>query len=391
MMPTGIINCTALDRVIFGSAAAEAVAEEAARRNAKRVFLVVSGTLNRETDEIDKVRAALGDRYAGYHDKIAPHSPRTDVLDAAAKARDLNADLIVTVGGGSATDAAKVMAIALRHNLTKPDDLEPYHWRVDKDGSIFKPEFEGGFIPQIAVPTTMSAGEFNALGGCTDTVKNYKEAYDHPELVPRAVIFDPSITLHTPEWLWISTGVRALDHALETIGSLKSNAYCDTLALGAIELINEGLPRVKADPTDLDARLKCQMGMWMSIVPLVAGIDMGASHAIGHVMGGSFNVPHGHTSCVMAPAVLRYNKTVNGERQKRIAKAFGRPGDEAADAADDFIRGLGMPRSLKEVGIERDKFQQLAEGAMHDFWTRTNPREITGPDQVMEILELAAE
>jgi len=133
------------------------------------------------------------------------------------------------------------------------------------------------------------------------------------------------------------------------------------------------------------------MGMWMSIVPLVAGVDMGASHAIGHVMGGSFNVPHGHTSCVMAPAVLRYNKPVNGERQVRIAKAFDRPGDEAADAADDFIRNLGMPRSLKDVGIERDNFQQLAEGAMHDFWTRTNPREISGPEQVMEILEMAAE
>ncbi len=391
MLPMGIINCTALDRVIFGSPTADAVAEEAARRGAERVFLLVSGTLNRETDEIDKVRTVLGDRYAGYHDKIAPHTPRTDVLDAAAKARELGADLIVTIGGGSATDAAKVMAIALRHNLTEPDDLEPYHWRVGKDGSIHKPEFEGGFVPQIAVPTTMSAGEFNALGGCTDTVKNYKEAYDHPELVPRAVIFDPAITLHTPEWLWISTGVRALDHALETIGSLKSNAYCDTLALGAIELINEGLPRVKSDPGDLDARLKCQMGMWMSIVPLVAGVDMGASHAIGHVMGGSFNVPHGHTSCVMAPAVLRYNKPVNGERQVRIAKAFDRPGDEAADAADDFIRNLGMPRSLKDVGIERDNFQQLAEGAMHDFWTRTNPREISGPEQVMEILEMAAE
>jgi maleylacetate reductase len=391
MLPTGMINCTALDRVIFGMPSAQAVAEEAERRDARRVFLVVSGTLNRETDEIDKIRKALGDRYAGYHDKIAPHTPRTDVLDAAAKARELDTDLIVTVGGGSATDAAKVMAIALRHNLTEPDQLEPYHWRVNKDGSILKPEFDGGFVHQIAVPTTMSAGEFNALGGCTDTVKNMKEAYDHPELVPRAVVFDPAITLYTPEWLWISTGVRALDHALETIGSLKSNAYCDTLALGAIELINEGLPRVKNAPDDLDARLKCQMGMWMSIVPLVAGVDMGASHAIGHIMGGSFNVPHGHTSCVMAPAVMRYNKSVNGDRQKRIAQAFGRAGDEAADAVDDFIRGLGMPRSLKEVGIERDKFEQLAMGAMHDFWTRTNPREITGPDQVMEILEMAAE
>jgi alcohol dehydrogenase class IV len=249
---------------------------------------------------------------------------------------------------------------------------------------------DGPFVPQFAVPTTLSAGEFNALGGCTDTEKNVKEAYNHRELSPRVVVFDPAITLHTPEWLWISTGIRSLDHALETLGALSSNDYWDAAAENAIKLLVEGLPRVKQDPSDQDARLKCQMGAWLSMISVVGGIDLGASHAIGHVMGGAFNVPHGYTSCVMAPFVLRFNKPVNGERQKRISAAFGRPNDDAGDAADDFITGLGMPRSLKEVGIGRDQLRALADASMHDFWTRTNPRPLNSPDDVMEVLEMAA-
>ena len=390
MLPTGLINCTALERVAFGTPTAKAVREEAERVDAKRVFLLVSGTLDRETDEIDQVRNALGDRYAAFHDKIAAHTPRTDVIDAAAKARQADTDLIVTIGGGSVTDAAKVIAVALKYGLETPADLEPYHWTVNSDGSISKPDLRGPFVPQFAVPTTLSAGEFNALGGCTDTEKNVKEAYDHRELTPRVVVLDPAITLHTSEWLWISTGIRSLDHALETLGALSSNDYWDAAAENAIKLLVEGLPRVKKDPSDLEGRLKCQMGSWLSMFSVVSGINLGASHAIGHVMGGAFNVPHGYTSCVMAPFVLRFNKPVNGERQKRIAAAFGRPGDDAGDAADDFITGLGMPRSLKEVGIGRDQLRALAEASMHDFWTRTNPRPLNSPDDVMEVLEMAA-
>lgn len=389
MLPTGLINCTALERVAFGDRAAPAVKTEVERVDAKRVFLLVSGTLDRETDEVDQVREALGARYAGFHDKITSHTPRTDVMDAVAKARAVDTDLIITIGGGSVTDAAKVMAVALKYGLKTPADLEPYHWTVNPDGTIHKPDMKGPFVPQFAVPTTLSAGEFNALGGCTDTEKNVKEAYDHRELSPRVVVLDPAITVHTPEWLWISTGIRSLDHALETLGALESNDYWDAAAESAIKLLVEGLPRVKNDPNDMEARLKCQMGSWLSMFSVVSGINLGASHAIGHVMGGAFNVPHGYTSCVMAPFVLRFNKSVNGERQKRISEAFGRPGDDAGDAADDFITGLGMPRSLQAVGIETDQLQALAEASMHDFWTRTNPRPLNSPEDVMEILKMA--
>lgn len=115
---------------------------------------------------------------------------------------------------------------------------------------------------------------------------------------------------------------------------------------------------------------------------------MGASHAIGHVLGGTADVPHGYCSCVMAPAVLAYNKPANGDKQAQISECFGRPGEDASEVVDAFIRGLGMPRSLAEVNVGEDQLERIAEFTMLDFWSRTNPRPIEGPHDVMTILEM---
>jgi maleylacetate reductase len=131
------------------------------------------------------------------------------------------------------------------------------------------------------------------------------------------------------------------------------------------------------------------MGAWLSMVGIVAGTRLGASHAIGHILGGSAGVPHGHTSCVMLPYVLDWNLTVNAARQKEVATAMGHPSKQASEVLDRFIAGLGMPRTLRDVGVTRDDLPRLAQNCMLDDWTFSNPREITTPDQVMEILEAA--
>jgi alcohol dehydrogenase class IV len=146
---------------------------------------------------------------------------------------------------------------------------------------------------------------------------------------------------------------------------------------------------VKADPSNLDARLRCQVGAWQSMIPIIGGVPMGASHAIGHVLGGTADVPHGYCSCVMAPAVLAYNKPVNGDKQQQISACFNQPERDASDILDEFISGLGMPRSLEAVGVGEDKLDIIAEYTMLDFWSRTNPRPIDGPHDVKTILEMA--
>ena len=388
-MQIGEMTLTSTQRVVFGKPAAEAIAAEAERIGAHRVFLLASATLREQTDEIAAVERALGDRHAATFSGIRPHAPRSDVLKAVEAARDANADLIVTIGGGSGTDAGKIVALALKHDVRTVEDFEPLHVYVTDDGQVVNPCTIGPDIRVICVPTTLSGGEFNTLSGATDEVTMHKQGYEHRDMAPIAIILDPAITRHTPEWIWLSTGVRSVDHAVETLASDKSNDFADGLADSALRLLAEGLPRVKADPGDLDARLKCQIGAWQSMISIIGGVPMGASHAIGHILGGTCDVPHGYCSCVMSPFVLAWNAEHDDSRQARISDCLGRPGEPASVALDGFIRRLGMPRTLGEVGVGEDKLQLIAEYTLKDIWGRTNPRPVKTADDVMQILRLA--
>ena len=383
------LGLTATERVHIGRRAAEALAEEVQTLGAQRVFLLVSTTLRTTTTEIRDIEAALGDSLACVFDGIKAHGPRSDVLAALGAARAVDADLVITVGGGSVTDAGKVVALGLKHGFEKHEDFEGFYVYVDEAGETVVPQFDAPEIRVICCPTTLSGGEFNTMGGVTDDKENKKQGYTHRMMAPIAIVLDPALTIHTPEWLWFSTGVRALDHALEALGSTHSNHFCDGIAGSALRLLGSALPQVKADGKDLDARLRCQVGAWQSMIPVIGGVPMGASHAIGHVLGGTADVPHGYCSCVMAPSVLAFNQSVNGEKQKQISACLGQPDRAASEIVDEFITGLGMPRSLTAVGITEDQLDLIAEYTMLDFWSRTNPREISGPRDVRGILEMA--
>src|SRR5580693_8327263 len=216
MTASGVYQNFAIDRVVYGRPAAEVLVAEATRLGARRVFLLVSRTLNRETTWVTDMRAALGDRYAGSYDGMPSHTPRGSVLEATAKARDVGADLVVTFGGGSGTDAGKMIRLALKHDIRTVEDFDRFVVRVAPDGSRAVLEYAAPDIPQIAIPTTLSGGDFNPSAGATDTRTMLKEIFRHPKLVPGVIILDPAVTVRTPQWLWLSSGIRALDHAIET-------------------------------------------------------------------------------------------------------------------------------------------------------------------------------
>jgi len=381
MSQTGRIVFGKMAEVVYGTPAAEAIAELVAREGAQRVFLMVSGTLNRETDEIDKIRRALGNKCVGTFDRMPAHTPRAAVIAAASQARAARADLIVTLGGGSITDGAKAVQLCLANDIDSADALD----RIKAPQPVKPPT-----IRQISIPTTLSAGEFSHISGVTNEGTKTKEMFRHPDVVPKAVILDPAVTRHTPMWLFLSTGIRAVDHCVEGICSNESSPYGDAQALHGLSLLARGLPRVKADASDMAARLDCQIGAWLSMAPLSAGVPMGASHGIGYVLGAVFDIPHGHTSCIMLPAVMRWNKSANAAKQATIAAAMGQGAADAGDVLDSFIRGLGMPRSLGEVKIGREHFDRIATQAMGTPWVPRNPRPIPGPAEIREILELAA-
>ncbi len=388
-MIQGIHRYPPMDRVVYGIPLAEALADEVARLNAKAVYVMASGTLNRQTDVIDSVRHVLGNRLAGVCSSIRAHTPRIDVVAAANEARAAKADLILTVGGGSVTDAAKMVGLCLGNDVTRPEDLDRFRAIVTPDGNTERPPVNPPSVRSIDVPTTLSAGEFTPFAGCTDTERNVKESFGHALMMPQAVILDPAVTVHTPEWLFLSTGIRAVDHAVEDICSINPTPFSDGMSLQALRLLSAGLPAVKANPGDLDARLSCQLGAWMSIMGSQNGVAKGASHGIGHVLGGTAHVPHGYTSCVMLPVVLRFNEPVNAGRQRWVSEALGRPNDSAGDAVAALIASLGLPGTLRDVGVKPEQLDEIAAGSMHDRWVHTNPRKIDGPPAVRALLDAA--
>ncbi len=383
------IELSPLQRVYSGRPAAEALVEETERLRAERVFIISSNTLANKTEEVAHLQRALGKRFVGLFDSIAPHVPREDVSAGVLAAERASPDMLVSMGGGSVTDATKIINLCLKHGLRTPESMEPYHIVVNADRSVTAPVFDGPDLPVVIIPTTLSGGEFNALSGATDKKVNVKQGYAHPAMTARAIIIDPAVTVYTPEWIWFSTGVRALDHCFETLGALNSNDYWDGMAMNGLRLLSKGLLACKRNYRDLTARQQCQMGAWCSMVAIVAGLPMGISHATGHALGGSFDVPHGYTSCVMAPVALEFNADVNGDRQALISLALGEPATAAHILADRLIRALDMPRSLRKVGLAEKDLDPLAGYVLQDIWCGTNPKPINDRAAIVEFLRRA--
>jgi len=390
MMTKGkTMTLSSTQRVHLGLEAAPTVRQEAEAQGAQRVFVLAGRTLAADTDAVRAIEAELGPRHAGTWSGITPHVPRADVLAGAAAARAVGADMLVAVGGGSVVDAAKVVNLCLRHDVLQSEELDRFAIGISKGGGWQRPSFGGPDLPLVCVPTTLSGGEFSSLAGVTDERSRKKQGINHPQMAPVAIVLDPRITVHTPQWLWLSTGVRSVDHATETLASQHSDMYCDGMADSALRLLSEGLRRVHHNPTDMEARLMCQVGTWQSKIPTMSGVPMGASHAIGHVLGALCGVPHGYTSCVMAPNVQAWNAPEVRGRQRRISAALGAPDRPAAALLDELIRSLGLPRSLAEVGVPRERLQAIADATLEDLWAATNPRPLHSSEDVMEILRSA--
>jgi len=391
-MLSGIHGHQDIERVVYGKPAGVALRAEAERLGAKKVFITTSKSVA-QSALLASVIDDLGDLHAGTYAGITAHSPRPCVVEGAAMAREAGADLIVAVGGGSVIDATKTILIALWQNVKTVDDLDPYRAGKPKEGAAppsdaIKPP--AAAIRMIAVPTTLSAAEFNAFAGISDPRKGIKESFGHRLVVPRVIVLDAAATLATPMELMLSTGLKAVDHAVERLCSQQAHPFVLGTATEALKLLARALPAHKAQPDDMATRLDLQFGMWLSIGAGTSGVGVGASHGIGHVLGAACHVPHGHTSCVMLPSVLRWNLPANAERQKRVGEAFGKPDAAAGDLVEGLVKSLGLPGHLSEVGVGKERFREIAEKSMHDRAVLNNPRPIKGPEQVMEILELAA-
>jgi maleylacetate reductase len=386
MCVSGSHQYPTMESVIYGKPAAEALREEVERLDAKRVYLIASRTLNTTTDEIEKIRKALGERHAATFDGVPQHTTRDVVTQIARQAKDAKADLVVAIGGGSVVDAAKIVLMCMEHEIFEPPGLDGFETTPERR---FGP-FRSPMVRMIAIPSTLSGGEYNSGALVTDTSRKLKQIFNHPMMMPRSIILDPAITKYTPEMLWLGSGTRAMDHGIEAICSSRPNVLVDAVCQQGLRYLHGGLLRTKDNPNDEAARLNCQLGSWLSAFGLQSRVPMGASHAIGHVLGGTCDVPHYFCTAVMMPSVLRYNRPATEVAQKSIAAALGAPDRDAGEAFAAFIAELGLPRRLADVGVAEDRFELIGKNAMLSIFTRANPQPIREASDIVKILKLAA-
>ena len=387
-MKTGVFNYLELDRVHFGTPVADALHSEATQRGAQRIFVVTSRSLNRKTDAVRRALARIQPQVVGLFDECVEHTPRDSVIALARAVRAAQADLIVSIGGGTVIDTVKVALVALAEGLTTIEQLDDWHLRVAADGSRVTPQPRPPPCRQIAVPTTLSGAEFSDLGGSTDSRFGTKQGYTGAFIGAAAVILDPRITVHTPARLWLSTGVRAVDHAVEALCSINAQPLIDATSVRALALLGQSLTRYASDPADLDARLDGQLGAWLAATS-IRRAEYGASHGLGHALGADAGVPHGITSCVLLPTVMRYNAEVCQRQMAEIAAALGDPQTPAADQVEAMITRLGLPTRLSQLGFDHARLAVIAHKGMANPWVHSNPRKIHDAAQLEALLEQA--
>lgn len=322
-MKIGTHTFLATGRVHFGAGSIEKLIEEAA--SARRVFLVTGRTLREKTDLVRRVEELLGEKHAGTFAGMGQHTPGSAVEEAARQAE--GADLLVSFGGGSVIDGTKAVARKL------------------------------GYVGQVAIPTTLSGAEWAHLVGVTDEAAGRKAGFVDERAVPRVVILDAEVTLPTPEKLWLSTGIRSLDHAVEGFLGPTEHPVEDVTGLEGARRLMEYLPRSKNRPEDLGARHELQLAQWLAYFG-PKNTPMGLSHNLGKRIGASYGVPHGYTSCAtLAPTLEIIGDRIPRERWQMLSAALGgEPGKRVAT----LVHELGLPSRLSEAGVPEDELDAIA-------------------------------
>lgn len=364
--------------VVYGTPLATALPEALAAVGAARAVVVTNTSLSGPDGLAARVADLLGGGHRATVAGVGQGTPRADVLRVVAALAD--ADAVVAVGGGSVVEAAKAARLCVANDVRDERGID----RLLADGAAAPPH-----PALVAVPTTLSGAEFTRFAGVTNPETGGKDAIHHADLAPDTVILDPAAARTAPDSLWFATGLRALDHAVETWLSRAPAPYGDATALYAARLLAGGLPQAHRDPADDDARLVCQTGAWMAIQGAVAGVPHGASHGIGAALTAVTGMPHGVTSCIMLAHVARYNAPDSGTRQAALAQAMGRPDVPLGDAIAELVALLHLPGRLRDAGVARDWLPAVARAAIANPRLAGNIRAIPDEATVADILDAA--
>jgi len=323
-------------RVVFGTGSLTKLGEEIERLGARRALVLCTPE---QKEQAQDVAVRLGARCAGIFDRAVMHVPIETARAARDEARRLEADCAVAVGGGSTTGLGK--AIALESSL-----------------------------PILAIPTTYAGSEMTPIYGITEG--GLKRTGRDSRVLPRTVIYDPSLTLGLPSGLSATSGMNAIAHAVEGLYAEDANPITSLLAVEGIRALAQGLPRVIADPLDLEGRSECLYGAWLCGAVL-GSVGMALHHKLCHTLGGTYNLPHAETHTVVLPHAIAYNRAAVPAAMQRAADALG--AEDAAQGLYALARTLGAPAALKDLGMREADLDRAAEIATQSPYYNPRPVE----------------
>ncbi|PKB70888.1 MAG: hypothetical protein BZY87_08325 [SAR202 cluster bacterium Io17-Chloro-G6] len=335
----GEFNPAVPTRITFGQGKTETLRDEVRSLGGKRVLVLSGRTVAEKTNAVNRVVENLGDMSAGVYSGLTQRAPLATAVEAANLALAKGVDTLVGVGGSTISDAARMIAVLMAEGITSEAQLRAMGEEQDM---MLTPNLDGKDLPlQVSIPTTLSAGEFNMGGGnVLDDRAGHKIRVRHPRLYSDLIILDPVMTEGTPDWLWLSTGVKALDHCIERLYCNGNQPAIDAPILMAAEMIFTHLPRSRESDGNSEARLQCLVAAWMSMMG-APNFATGLSHAIGHIIGVHYSVGHGYTSCVTQPYVMEYNRPVSAHKQALLARSAGL---DTRGMSDEAAGGSGGPR-----------------------------------------------
>lgn len=386
---TGIIDhfrCISFDQeVIFASNALAQLGDALERFGCRRILLCTNRSMS-QGGHVRSIESILGDRLFATYAEVHPHVQDVQVDEVLALARDVNADAIVGMGGGSPIGMAK--AVASRY--TAYQDGHPAVGAAPSDRSI---------LPVAAIPTTYSGSEMTAVYGVTHTRETppRKATVSDPNIVPKLVIYDPLLTIDLPPEMTASSGINALAHCLEALYSVTRNPLSTAAALSGVRHISSALLRCFTNGDDLGARSEMLLGAYLAGISL-AHTTMGLHHGLCHVLGGTANVPHGIANAIILPHAIRFNAGTVSAELLPAAEALGISLDsrtqEAAienlvDRLVELVRDLRLPHRLRDAGVKEADLPTLAEIGFQNRTVQNNPRTITDAAQIEQLLREA--
>lgn len=338
----------------------------------KKSLLVTDAVLNQlgVVKKLTDILDASGIEYALY-DGVHPNPTCANVNDGLSVLSENGCDSIVSLGGGSPQDCAKAISIL----AVNGGDIRDYE-------GVFKSEKKG--LPIVAINTTAgTASDVTINYVITDEKRHVKMVMVDKNCLATIAVNDPELMVAKPAALTAATGMDALTHAIEAYITKGAYRLTDALALESIKLISESLRTAVTKGDDIEARSKMAYGSFVAGMSF-SNCGLGVVHSLAHQLGGIYNLPHGVCNAVLLPHVMRFNAPACAEKMADIAVAMGAEASAAAaiEAIEKLSADVGIPSGLKELGVEEDKFQQMAELALVDPCAPGNPRDMSLEDAV---------